>query len=103
MEVEHPVVVRNKMQVVPFVEKKAEKESMEELFKKMKTEMPKVEPVAKDFKPSAHSQRCLAPEVIAQPFIGPINKPNLAKEVRTQGFIGPINKSDLPRSKIITT
>jgi len=103
MEVEHPVVVRNKMQVVPFVEKKSEKESMEELFKKMKTEMPKVEPVAKDFKPSAHSQRCLAPEVIAQPFIGPINKPNLAKEVRTQGFIGPINKSDLPRSKIITT
>eukprot|EP00090_Calanus_glacialis_P033937 TRINITY_DN5658_c0_g1_i6.p1 TRINITY_DN5658_c0_g1~~TRINITY_DN5658_c0_g1_i6.p1 ORF type:complete len:831 (-),score=269.41 TRINITY_DN5658_c0_g1_i6:116-2608(-) len=103
-EVEHPIVLRNKMQVVPFVEKKSEKESMEELFKKMKIEMPKdVVPVAKDFKPSAHSQRCLAPEVIVQPFIGPINKPNLPKEVTTQAFIGPINKSDLPRSKIITT
>ena len=91
------------MQVVPFVEKKSEKESMEELFKKMKTEMPKFVPVAKDFKPSAHSQRCFATEVIAQPLIGPINKPYLPKEVITQAFIGPINKSDLPRSKISTT
>ena len=91
------------MQVVPFVLKKSEKESLEELFKKMKTEMPKIVPVAKDFKPSAHSQRCLAPEVIVQPFIGPINKPNLPKEFITKAFIGPINKSDLPRSKIITT
>ena len=40
---------------------------------------------------------------IAQPFIGPINKPNLPKVVIAQTFIGPINKSDLPRSKIITT
>lgn len=102
-EVEHPVVLRNKMQVVPFVEKKSENESMEELFKQMKTEMPKVVPDAKDFKPSAHSQRCLVTEVIAQPFIGPINKPNLPKEVITQAFIGPINKSDLSRSQINTT
>jgi len=102
-EVEHSIVLRNKMQVVPFVEKKSEKENMEELFKKMKTEMPKVVPVATDFKPSAHSQRCLATEVISQPFIGPINKPNLPKEVITQAFIGPINRSDLPRSKIMTT
>lgn len=102
-EIEHSIVLRSKMQVVPFVEKKSEKENMEELFKKMKTEMPKVVPVATDFKPSAHSQRCLATEVISQPFIGPINKPNLPKEVITQAFIGPINRSDLPRSKIMTT
>eukprot|EP00091_Calanus_sinicus_P022227 TRINITY_DN693_c0_g1_i6.p1 TRINITY_DN693_c0_g1~~TRINITY_DN693_c0_g1_i6.p1 ORF type:complete len:702 (+),score=216.36 TRINITY_DN693_c0_g1_i6:294-2399(+) len=102
-EVKQPVVLRSKMQVVPFVEKKSEKENMEELFRKMKIEMPKIVPVAKDFKPSAHSQRCLASEVIAQPFIGPINKPTLPEENITQDLIGPINKSDLPRSKIMTT
>jgi len=111
-EKEQPLVLRKTMQVVPFVEKKSEKENMEELFKKMKTEMPKVAPVAKDFKPSAHSQRCLAPEVIAQPFIGPINKPAkefkpsaqsqrcLAPEVIAQPFIGPINKPDIPKEVI---
>eukprot|EP00091_Calanus_sinicus_P003035 TRINITY_DN13186_c0_g1_i1.p1 TRINITY_DN13186_c0_g1~~TRINITY_DN13186_c0_g1_i1.p1 ORF type:complete len:126 (-),score=44.63 TRINITY_DN13186_c0_g1_i1:184-561(-) len=76
---------------------------MEEMFKQMKTEMPKVVPDAKDFKPSEHSQRCLVTEVIAQPFIGPINKPNIPKEVITQDFIGPINRSDLPGSQIRTT
>jgi len=79
-EKEQPVVVRNKMQVVPYVEKKSEKENMEELYRKMKTEMPKVVPVAKDFKPSEHSQRCLVKDNIKQPFIGPINKPNIPKE-----------------------
>merc|ERR1719347_359717 len=77
---EQPVVVRNKMQVVPYVEKKSEKENMEELYRKMKTEMPKVVPVAKDFKPSEHSQRYLVKDNIKQSFIGPINKPNIPKE-----------------------
>merc|ERR1719347_1991763 len=90
-EKEQPVVVRNKMQVVPYVEKKSEKENMEELYRKMKTEMPKIVPVAKDFKPSEHSQRCLAKQEIKQPFIGPINKPDIPKEK----IIGPINKPSL--------
>jgi len=80
-KVDHPIVLRTKMEVVPFVEKKSGKMNMEELFKKMKTEMPKVEPVSKDFKPSAHSQRCLVTEDITQTFIGPINKPQLPKKV----------------------
>jgi len=108
--IEQPIVLRNKMQVVPFVEKKSEKMNMEELYKKMKTEMPKVEPLAKDFKPSEHSQRCLVTEDITQNFIGPINKPQLLKKAPivkeaptqktediTQNFIGPINKPQLPK------
>eukprot|EP00092_Neocalanus_flemingeri_P029660 GFUD01032206.1.p1 GENE.GFUD01032206.1~~GFUD01032206.1.p1 ORF type:complete len:820 (-),score=265.72 GFUD01032206.1:93-2552(-) len=94
-KIEQPVVLRNKMQVVPFVEKKSEKTNMEELFKKMKTEMPKVEPAAKDFKPSEHSQRCLVKEVITQNFIGPINKPDIPKKVATL--------KESPRAKKVTT
>merc|ERR1712025_261517 len=88
---EQPVVVRHKMQVVPYVEKKSGKGNMEELYRKMKTEMPKVVPVAKDFKPSEHSQRCLAKQEIKQPFIGPINKPDIPRET----IIGPISKPSL--------
>merc|ERR1712025_1240229 len=88
---EQPVVVRNKMQVVPYIEKKSGKGNMEELYRKMKTEMPKVVPVAKDFKPSEHSQRCLAKQEIKQPFIGPINKPDIPRET----IIGPISKPSL--------
>merc|ERR1711970_370719 len=88
---EQPVMLRNKMQVVPYVEKKSEKDNMEELYRKMKTEMPKVVPVAKDFKPSEHSQRCLANQELEQPFIGPINKPDIPKEA----IIGPVNKPNL--------
>jgi len=88
---EQPVVLRNKMQVVPYIEKKSGKGNMEELYRKMKTEMPKVVPVAKDFKPSEHSQRCLAKQEIKQPFIGPINKPDIPKET----IIGPISKPSL--------
>lgn len=84
-------MLRNKMQVVPYVEKKSEKDNMEELYRKMKTEMPKVVPVAKDFKPSEHSQRCLANKELKQPFIGPINKPDIPKEA----IIGPVNKPNL--------
>jgi len=88
---EQPIVLRNTMQVVPFVEKKSEKESMEELYRKMKTEMPKVVPAAKDFKPSEHSQRCLANKEIMQPFIGPINKPDIPQEALN----APISKPNL--------
>jgi len=88
---EQPVMLRNRMQVVPYVEKKSEKDNMEELYRKMKTEMPKVVPVAKDFKPSEHSQRCLANQELKQPFIGPINKPDIPKEA----IIGPVNKPNL--------
>merc|ERR1712013_628868 len=35
---EQPVVLRNKMQVVPYIEKKSGKGNMEELYRKMKTE-----------------------------------------------------------------
>merc|ERR1711936_766598 len=44
-KIEQSVVTRNKMQVVPFDEKNSKKASMEELFKQMKTEMPKIGPV----------------------------------------------------------
>jgi len=96
-KMEQSVITRNKMQVVPFDEKNSKKANMEELFKKMKTEMPKVEPAAKDFKPSEHSQRCLVNEVVAQNFIGPINKPDVPTQKETpkiQSFIGPVNKPE---------
>jgi len=96
-KIEQSVVARNKMQVVPFDEKNSKKASMEELFKQMKTEMPKIGPVAKDFKPSEHSQRCLVNEVVAQNFIGPINKPEMLTQKETpqvESFIGPINKPE---------
>merc|ERR1711936_1137448 len=75
---------------------------MGELFKQMKTEMPKIGPVAKDFKPSEHSQRCLVNEVVTQNFIGPINKTEPApkkESSKTQTFIGPINKPELSMKK----
>merc|ERR1711936_888829 len=101
-KIEQSVVARNKMQVVPFDEKNSKKASMEELFKQMKTEMPKIGPVAKDFKPSEHSQRCLVNEVVTQNFIGPINKPELSMKKDTskvQSFIGPVNKKELSMKK----
>merc|ERR1711936_695011 len=70
---------------------------MGELFKQMKTEMPKIGPVAKDFKPSEHSQRCLVNEVVTQNFIGPINKPEPTprkESSKAQTIIGPINKPE---------
>merc|ERR1711936_610340 len=96
-KIEQSVVARNKMQVVPFDEKNSKKASMGELFKQMKTEMPKIGPVAKDFKPSEHSQRCLVNEVVTQNFIGPINKPEMLTQKETpqvESFIGPINKPE---------
>merc|ERR1711936_1142617 len=96
-KIEQSVVARNKMQVVPFDEKNSKKASMEELFKQMKTEMPKIGPVAKDFKPSEHSQSCLVNEVVTQNFIGPINKPEVPTQKETpkvESFIGPINKPE---------
>merc|ERR1719495_178870 len=96
-KIEQSVVTRNKMQVVPFDEKNSKKASMEELFKQMKTEMPKIGPVAKDLKPSEHSQRCLVNEVVTQNFIGPINKPEVPTQKETpkiQSFIGPVNKPE---------
>merc|ERR1712170_67994 len=60
------VAVRSRTEVVPYVERKP---------LEMKT-VEKVTPVAKNFKPSRHSQRNLSPNNAAiGTFIGPINKP----------------------------
>jgi len=57
----------NKTELVPFVDRKP-----------LLTNLNKVEPEAKGFKPSPHAQRCvLANDIPAQTFIGPINKPKV--------------------------
>ena len=60
------VAVRSRTEVVPYVERKPlEMETVQ-----------KIAPVAKNFKPSRHSQRNLSPNNAAiGTFIGPINKP----------------------------
>ena len=68
IEVCHPVAVRAKTEVVPYVEK---------CPFKLET-VQKIAPVAKDFKPSRHSQRnVVVNDVPVQSFIGPINKPTI--------------------------
>ena len=68
------LVLRNKMEVIPFDERISEK-----LNRPLNGDKNKIAPMARKFKPSEHSKRTIVQEICTQPLIRPINKPE-AKE-----------------------